>query len=199
MEKRILLLSNNDNVQTLYDWLKQQAGYSVKLYHNPVTLKMVTEYLPDLVISYNYQYIINEDVINFMGDEIINMHISMLPWNRGASPNIWSFIDDTPKGVTIHRLEKKLDAGKIIFQKRVAFDEDTETLSSTYQKLNSEIIKLLIENWKRLEAGDFYLTEQKGKGSYHRVSDLEKLLNGTEIDYNMKITDFKKYISELGH
>ena len=27
----------------------------------------------------------------------INMHISYLPWNRGFSPNIWSFIDNTPK------------------------------------------------------------------------------------------------------
>lgn len=174
MDKRILLLSNNDNVQTLYDWLTHRAGYSVRLYHNPVTLEMVTEYLPDLVISYNYRYIINEDVIDFMGDRIINMHISMLPWNRGASPNIWSFIDNTPKGVTIHRLEKELDAGKIIFQKRVVFDEDTETLASTYQKLNSEIVNLFVDNWKKIESGDFILTEQKGKGSYHRVSDLEK-------------------------
>ncbi len=27
---------------------------------------------------------------------IINLHISYLPWNKGAYPNVWSFIDETP-------------------------------------------------------------------------------------------------------
>lgn len=167
------------------------GGYCVKLIHEPIDLELIDRYSPDLVISYNYQYIIKEDVINAMGGQIINMHISFLPWNRGASPNVWSFIDDTPKGVTIHRLEKGLDTGKIIVQRELFFDENVETLSTTYQKLNAEIVNLFMENWENIRTGNFSLMEQEGKGSYHRTADLERVLNGRRIDYDMTIAEFK--------
>jgi len=190
---KILLLSNNDNVKNLYDWIKDK-GHDVTLYHDPITTSLIDELMPSLVISYNYQHIVKEDVINRMGDRIINMHTSFLPWNKGASPNIWSFIEDTPKGVTIHRLEKGLDTGKIIIQKQLEFDENIETLSSTYSKLNDEIVQLLMDNWEMVSSGDYKLIDQSGKGSYHRTSDLETLLNGRHIDYSMTINEFKKYI-----
>lgn len=190
------MLSNNDNVQLLCECLDNLRRYDIHLCHDPINLQMIKEWMPDLVISYNYQYIIKEDVIDYMGDRIINMHISFLPWNKGSSPNIWSFIDDTPKGVTIHRLEKGLDRGKIIVQKEVHFDEDVETLATTYEKLNREIVNLFMENWEMIFEGKYSLTEQEGKGSYHRKSDMEKRLNGKHIDYNMTITEFKKFIAD---
>ena len=123
------------------------------------------------------------------------MHISYLPWNRGASPNIWSFIDDTPKGVTIHRLEKGLDTGKIIAQKELKFNEDIETLQSSYMILNKEIVNLFKETWKTMISGDVVLKNQVGDGSYHKTKDLEKILNGKKIDYSITISEFKKFIS----
>lgn len=191
---KIMLLSNNDNVTILYDWLVEK-GNDVTLYLDPITVEVVDRLNPELVISYNYQHIVREDVINRVGDRIINMHTSFLPWNKGASPNIWSFIDDTPKGVTIHRLEKGLDTGKIIIQKELVFDEDKETLSSTYVKLNEEIVKLLMEHWEMIASGAYELKAQEGKGSYHRTSDLKAILKGRHIDYSMTIHEFKKFIA----
>ena len=190
-----MLLSNNENIKGMYQWLLQR-GYEVKLYHDPLTLEVVEQFAPELVISYNYRHIIKGDVIRYMENAIINLHISFLPWNKGADPNIWSFIDDTPKGVTIHRLEEGLDTGRIIWQRELQFDEDAETLSSTYQKLNEEIVKLLMEHWENLEAGDYPLREQEGEGSYHRKSDLQRLLKGREIDFGMTITQFKAMLAE---
>ncbi|MDE6314405.1 MAG: formyl transferase [Lachnospiraceae bacterium] len=191
---KIMLLSNNGNVKSLYEWLVEK-GNDVTLYHDPITVEVVDEINPEIVISYNYQYIVKEDVINRLGDSIINMHTSYLPWNKGASPNIWSFRDDTPKGVTIHRLEKGLDTGKIIIQKELSFDENIETLSSTYSKLNEEIVKLLMNNWEMISSGNYTLKDQEGKGSYHRTSDLEAILKGKHIDYSMSIKEFKSFIA----
>ena len=148
---KVLLLSNNDLAKILYERLVKK-GNEVILYHDPITAEAIKALKPDLAVSFNYRHIVKEDVINLMGDRIINMHISLLPWNKGASPNIWSFIEDTPKGVTIHRLEKGLDTGKIIVQKELTFDEKTETLSSTYNKLNEAIMDLLIDNWKMISS-----------------------------------------------
>ena len=190
---KILLLSNNDNVKPLYEWLNER--YDVALFHEPLTVDIITAISPDLVISYNYHHIVKEDVLNLMGDRIINMHISYLPWNKGADPNIWSFIDDTPKGVTIHRMEKGCDTGKIIFQKQITFDESKETLYSTYTKLHEEIVRLLIEKWDDIRTFNYNLKDQDGSGSSHRRSDLVTLLKGRQIDYSMTIKEFKEFIS----
>lgn len=192
---KIILLSNNHNSQKLYEWLLSKE-YDVLYYHDRVTVELIDEFGADLVISYNYGHIIKEDVIDRMNGRIINLHISYLPWNRGSSPNLWSFIDDTPKGVTIHRLEKGLDTGKIILQKSIEFDENKETLSSTYDKLNEEIVQLLIDNWDKIVTGNYELLDQTGKGSYHKLSDLKERLAGKEIDYGMTIAEFKKYIQQ---
>ncbi len=188
----ILLLSNNDNVKKLKD--KLDKDYEVVLYHDKVTPEYIKELNPEIVISYNYSHIVKEDVIDLLGDRIINMHCSLLPWNKGVSPNIWSFIDDTPKGVTIHLLEKGLDTGKILLQEEVTFDEDIETLASSYNKLQETIIELLCSNLEYILNGNIVPTNQKGEGSYHRTSDLKALLNGKEIDYNMTIKKFRDFI-----
>lgn len=189
----ILLLSNNDNVKLLKD--KLDKDYEVVLYHDKVTPEYIKELNPEIVISYNYSHIVKEDVIDLMGDKIINMHCSLLPWNKGASPNLWSFIDDTPKGVTIHVLEKGLDTGRLLLQEEVTFDEETETLASSYNKLQETIVDLLVSNLEDILDGNIVPTEQKGEGSYHRTSDLKALLNGREIDYNMTIKQFKEFIA----
>lgn len=191
---KILLLGNNSNVEVLHDLLVKK-GNEITLFCYPLTVDIVDEINPELVISYNYKHIVKEEVINRLGDRIINLHTSYLPWNRGASPNIWSFIDDTPKGVTIHRLEKELDAGKVIIQKELTFDENIETLASTYSKLNEEIVRLLIDNWQMISSGEYTFKDQDGEGSYHRSSDLKALFHGKDIDYSMTIKDFKSLIA----
>lgn len=192
---KILLLSNNDNVNALKKRFIEM-GEEVILYHDRVTPDLIEELAPDFTVVYNYRSIIKEDVISLLGNRIINLHTSFLPWNKGSSPNIWSFIDDTPKGVTIHRLEKGLDTGKILLRKELFFDEEKETLCTTYEKLNEEIVALLCENWEDVKNGKIPFKVQEGKGSYHRTADLEEILGGRKIDYSMTVKDFKEFIAE---
>ncbi|MCR5793648.1 MAG: formyl transferase [Lachnospiraceae bacterium] len=194
MNKKVLLLSNNDNVQYLYERIVAVGDYNVEIRQDPLNVRVLEEKKPQLVISYNYRHIVKEDVIAYMRNRIINLHTSLLPWNKGSAPNIWSFIEDTPKGVTVHRLEKGLDTGKIIFQKEITFDEKTETLASSYDRLNREIVDLLMEHFEDVFNGTYTLKEQIGPGSYHKMTDLEQLLNGEKIDYNMTIREFKEWL-----
>lgn len=125
----------------------------------------------DFIISYGYRHIIRRPVINFLKDRIINLHISLLPWNRGADPNLWSFLENTPKGVTIHYIDEGIDTGDIIAQKPVTFNEDGETLATTYEKLQSEIIQLFAESWSAMRQLRYIGYRQNGAGSYHKSSD----------------------------
>lgn len=196
-QDKVLFLTNNNNALVLYDWLKARCKTS--LYSEPLRLAQVQAFAPDLIISYNYNYIITQDIIDFMQGRIVNLHISLLPWNRGFSPNIWSFIDDTPKGVTIHQINAGLDTGKIIAQKEFCFDPEKETFVSTYEKLNREIVKLFIENWDAIRSGTCSLYSQQGKGSYHSMQDLKDLKAKIGFAWSDNIADFlQRYHSMSG-
>jgi methionyl-tRNA formyltransferase len=126
----------------------------------------------DFIISFGYRYILDQEVIKKFHKKIINLHISYLPWNRGSDPNIWSILEDTPKGVSIHFIDEGIDTGYLLAQKRVDLYPD-DTLRSSYDRLKQEIEKLLIEEWPRICSGVNQGWRQPGKGTYHQRSDLK--------------------------
>ena len=109
-------------------------------------------------------------------ENALNLHISYLPWNRGSDPNLWSILENTPKGVTIHQLESGIDKGKILYQKEILF-ENNDTLKSSYNKLMDAIVSLFIANWKNIKSKKVIPIEQKGSGTYHKSSDKNSYLN----------------------
>lgn len=186
----ILLLSNNANAWDLFSWMQRKI--ETFLFSGRVSPEIVKMINPSLIVSYNYKFIIPDDVINLMEGQIVNLHISLLPWNRGSSPNFWSFISNTPKGVTIHRVEKGLDTGKIIVQKEYFFDEKRETFASTYNALQNGVVELFKENFDRIFIGNYSPYKQKGEGSYHTVKDMDEYLKDRTFSWDMNICDFKK-------
>jgi methionyl-tRNA formyltransferase len=128
----------------------------------------------DLVISYGYRHILKKEVIESSKAPIVNLHISYLPWNRGAHPNFWSFYECTPSGVSIHLIDEGVDTGAVIYQRYVNFDKEEDTFSKTYRKLIVEIEKLFRDNIDELISKKFIATPQRRKGSYHSVANLPK-------------------------
>lgn len=112
----------------------------------------------DFVVSYKYRHIVKPNVIKFYKGKIINLHISYLPFNRGADPNLWSILHDTKKGVTIHHMDEGLDTGNIIKQREIQFAEH-DTLGTSYEKLTIEMHLLFVEVYN-----DFCVKRQFPKG-----------------------------------
>ena len=144
----------------------------------------------DYAISFGYGHIIKKDIINYFKEKIINLHISLLPWNKGADPNLWSVLENTPKGVTIHQIEKGLDSGKIICKKEVTFNEN-ETFRSSYKLLNETIIEMFQDNWKNIKNEKLKRYSQVGKGSYHRSADKIKYMELLTEGWDTKIKDLE--------
>jgi len=166
---KILFLTNNFEVtKPLFIWLKNK--HKVILYQEKLTKKSLKKIKPDIIISYNYKYLIREDIID--KNKIINLHISYLPYNRGAHPNIWSHIENTPKGVTIHFIDKGIDTGDIIVQKKVYLDKNL-SLKQSYNKLHFHIQMLFKQHFTNL----FKITpkKQKSKGTFHLAKEIKKL------------------------
>lgn len=136
------------------------------------TEKITPEYVKafDFGISYGYRHILKAEHLEAL--PCINLHISYLPWNRGADPNLWSWIDNTPKGVSIHWIDQGIDTGDIIAQRMTIFDpKGHHTLASTYEALHASIVQLFSEIWPRIRNGSAPRAPQlSDAGSSHRVS-----------------------------
>lgn len=171
---KILILKNT---VTPISKLVEQSGDDVLEWSDPIDRFFVEQNRIDFAVSHGYRHIIKESIVNRLRRRIINLHISLLPWNRGADPNLWSFMDDTPKGVTIHYVDEGIDTGDIIVQKEVYFKHDQETLATTYQKLQAEIVDLFQTNWPLIRNGSCSFMKQLSGGTFHTSFDKRKYEN----------------------
>ena len=185
----MLLLTNNPNAERIFHFLQEKEPF-VRTAGSRICLEGVREQNLSWIVSYNYNFLIPPDVVAFMRGRIVNLHISLLPWNRGFSPNIWSFIDDTPKGVTIHQVDASLDTGDILAQRELFFDVEKETFASTYETLNHEIQNLFTETWEDVKADRLQPERQTGNGTYHCKNDLAELQKSVPFAWDTNIAEF---------
>lgn len=193
---RIMLLSNKPNSAPLLTWLREQ-GFDTRLLEEPLTAGHLEKADPCLVVSYNYRHIVPEEIIRLLPGRMINLHISLLPWNRGSDPNVWSIIDRTPRGVTVHQLAKGLDTGDVLFQQETPPAGDDDTLASTYEELNHAVTGLFREGLGDLLSGSCHPRPQEGPGSRHRRADLLSLLGGKLPDWSMTVRDLRKITDRI--
>lgn len=189
MKKSILFLGY-DNSQTILinELLKKDCNVS---YSRNIIRTLENH---DLVISFGYRHIIKKELLNNTKIPIINLHISYLPWNRGAHPNFWAFFDSTPTGVSIHLVDKGIDTGPIIAQKMVNFDTKNMNFKQTYLILKYEVEKLFLENIDQIINKTFKAIAQKNKGSYHSISDLPKSFLGWEKNIDREIIRLRQLV-----
>lgn len=124
----------------------------------------------DLLVSYGYRHRIKREELKRLLRPPLNLHISLLPWNRGADPNLWSFLEDTPKGVTIHRIDEGLDTGDILLQQQIVFPRSA-TLRTSYELLQQAIEELFLDRWEDLKLDRVPATPQPRTGTFHRSRD----------------------------
>lgn len=148
----------------------QKCADSYLVTTEKVTTELLSSTQFDFLVSYGYRHIISQEIIDAFNGQCINLHISFLPWNRGADPNLWSFLEDSPKGVTIHYIDSGIDTGDIIVQAPSVFGND-ETLASTYEKLHLQIQQLFSENWPLMRESKSPRQSQVGVGSFHKMKD----------------------------
>lgn len=161
----------------------------------PIDAKFLQVHAPDFIVSYGYRHILKKDVLARYPNRAINLHVSFLPWNRGADPNFWSFVEDTPKGVTIHYLDEGIDTGDIIIQKKVTFISN-ETLETSYDKLQEEIQELFREHWPQIRLGRCPRIKQEGLGSFHYSKDKNTLTHLLIQRWDTPVAVLESYTAE---
>ncbi|OGH60144.1 MAG: methionyl-tRNA formyltransferase [Candidatus Magasanikbacteria bacterium RIFCSPHIGHO2_01_FULL_33_34] len=104
----------------------------------------------DLGITAQYGLLIPEHILNTPTHGTLNVHTSLLPKYRGASPIQSVLINgETETGVTIMKMDKGLDTGPILLQKRLKIKpHDTyTTLSENLAKISSQALSEAIDGY----------------------------------------------------
>ena len=192
---KILGLYNNNCAIPLFDKLEEK-GHEVVRMSDRLDVSFCESGNFDLAVSYTYKYILPKEILSALSGNVVNLHNSYLPYNRGASPNLWSIAEDTPRGVTLHYMDAALDKGYVI-ARRLVTEGDGETLASSYANLDKNAIDLFMEAFEYYPKWQKIKKKVSGKGSYHSVADTKKLMSVID-SYDMKITDFKKALKDTG-
>ena len=120
---------------------------------------------PDVIVVAAYGQILSEEVLNIPKYGCINIHASLLPKYRGASPIEAAIMNgDEKTGVTIMYMAKGLDTGDMISSAEIeiADDDTTESLTEKLSQIGAqEIVKTL----KSIEDGTNERIPQKEEGS----------------------------------
>tara|TARA_B100001057_G_C22582659_1_gene845758 strand:+ start:46 stop:621 length:576 start_codon:yes stop_codon:yes gene_type:complete len=191
MIKTICFLGYSKKKTRLINFFKKKK-FKVKNIHNRyLNKKNASE--ADLIVSFGYKKIISKKILTLTKRPIINLHISFLPYNRGAHPNFWSFFDNTPKGVSIHEINSKIDSGNLIFRKRIKFKKiKKQSFRSTYKILIKEVENLFFKNFQNILKRNYLSKKISFKGSFHKKKDLPKSLKNWNVNIFQFLKNYKK-------
>jgi methionyl-tRNA formyltransferase len=135
----------------------------------PEAMDQLTSWEPDLIVVAAFGQILKRSVLRLPPDGCLNVHASLLPRYRGASPIAAAILaGEEVTGVTIMRMDKGMDTGPILAQVEcpIADDDTTATLSEKLARLGAE---LLVESLPAWLSGDLEAQPQdESQASYCR-------------------------------
>ena len=148
---------------------------------------------PDLIVVAAFGQILSKEILDIPKYGCINIHASLLPKYRGASPIQQAVIDgEDYSGVTIMMMDEGLDTGDIIMQKKVKI-ESCDTGGTLHDKLAVLGGELVVEAAKSIEKGTFTRTPQGDDFSYAGIIDKKMGL----IDFSMEAEAVERLIRGL--
>ena len=123
-------------------------------------LAEIKSFDPDLLVVAAYGRILPNEVLSAPRLMPINVHASLLPRHRGASPIEGAILaGDRETGVTIMRISEKMDAGAMLHSRRIPIAPE-ETTGSLKRKLGDLGATALLEALEKLRRSDLTETPQ---------------------------------------
>jgi len=108
------------------------------------------ELKPDLIVVVAYGQILPQGILDLPKFGCLNVHTSLLPKYRGASPIQSAILDgETETGVTIMKMNAGLDTGEIISQAHMPIspDDNSQTLHDRLAQLGAELLVKTIPDY----------------------------------------------------
>jgi methionyl-tRNA formyltransferase len=122
----------------------------------PEVADLLRRLAPDVLVVVAYGQIIPKSVLSIPRLGAINVHASLLPRHRGAAPVAHAIlVGDRTTGVTIMRMDEKLDHGPVLAQSEVVTigeREDAVALTARLASLGAEALVLVLSQLESMKA-----------------------------------------------
>lgn len=121
----------------------------------------------DILISVNYLFLIEKELINLPGKMAFNIHGSLLPKYRGRTPHVWAIINNEKEaGITAHVIDEGCDTGDVLAQKSIPI-ETNDTGSDILKKYEQAYLPLIESVLNSLEEGNVKrISQDDSKATY---------------------------------
>jgi methionyl-tRNA formyltransferase len=169
-------------------------------FKNPINLNNTEELeafkklSADIVVVVAYGQIIPKNFLDKAKFGFINLHASLLPKWRGAAPIQRAIMnEDKSIGVSIMKIEEKLDSGPVLSSKEMKLDKET-THGEIEKKLSTMGADLIIESLKNIESCSAKFLEQEHSQATY-AKKIKK--NETKINWNLNADKVLAHIHGL--
>ena len=148
----------------------------------------------DIAVVVAYGKLIPTNILKTTKLGFINIHASLLPKWRGGAPIQRAIMNgDKKTGVSIMKIEEKLDSGPVLASKELALDQNA-TYGEIQKKLSLIGSDLLIESLKNIENGKAKFIDQIHSNSTY-AKKIDK--NETKINWRLDANKVIAYIHGL--
>jgi len=138
-------------------------------------LQAIKALQPDIALSVFFGYILRREFLDLFPAGVVNLHPAYLPYNRGTYPNVWSIVEGTPTGATLHYIDAGVDTGDIIARRQVPI-EPVDTGETLYRKLEQACVDLFKETWPLIRTGRApSIPQDEREGTFHRARDVARI------------------------
>jgi methionyl-tRNA formyltransferase len=136
--------------------VKQYAVDHGLLVIQPTTLRptdvvaQLADLHPDVIVVAAFGMILRAEVLNLPLHGCLNVHASLLPRHRGASPITAAILEgDAVTGCTIMRLDEGMDTGPILAQStlEIRADDTTAALSARLAQQGADLLAVVLPLW----------------------------------------------------
>ena len=165
--------------------------------HHPNNLQLsdevnvFKELKPEIVVVMGYGILIPKILLNIPQFGFINVHVSLLPRWRGASPIEHSIINgDKETGISIFQLEEKLDTGPILNSANIKIEDNFSKYDLTH-KLNKLGTSLLNETLPKIFSNKIFMKEQDDSKATYAKKITSKL---RKINFNDNVNNVYNHI-----
>lgn len=138
---------------------------------------------PDLMITCAFGQILSQEILDIPKYGVFNIHASLLPKYRGASPIHYAILNGEKKtGITIMKTDIGVDTGDIILQNEIDI-LDGETTGELFNRLSVLGAKSIVNGVKMLENGQIcYKKQDENQASHSKMIKKEDAIIDWDLD-----------------
>ena len=158
--------------------------------------------IPELFLVVAYGKILGEDIINMPKLGSVNIHYSLLPKYRGASPVESAILNgDKKTGITIQKMEYKMDTGPILAVEKtdILKDEKAEDLKKRLIKIGGELLVKIINTtpspsgYSPLSGGDLMPQDESQATYCKKIKKEDGLVNLNDLEAKLPKELYNKF------